>query len=178
MQHAFAIAAEAACAIRHQALALRGADGGAEVRLARQARLTLAAFGRVERDNVIALLQARHAGAHVNDNASTLMAKHAGKQALGIRARQRVVIGVANAGCLHLDHDFASLGAVHIDLDNLERFFGRKGDGSAGLHGVRSPAGMRPDHSMSSCPPLETHEGRAVAVRLSMSHKFHGRQMG
>ena len=51
-----ALVGEARGAVRHQALPLRAADGGAQVRLARQARRALAAFGRVQGDDVIALL--------------------------------------------------------------------------------------------------------------------------
>jgi hypothetical protein len=49
-----ALVAEAAGAVGHHALALGGADRGAEIGLAAEARLTLAAFGRVERDDVVA----------------------------------------------------------------------------------------------------------------------------
>jgi hypothetical protein len=53
-----AVEREAAGAVGHQALALRRADRGAQVGLARQARLALPAFGRVERNDVVALLAA------------------------------------------------------------------------------------------------------------------------
>ncbi len=49
-----AIEREARGAVRHHALALRAADRGAEVGLARQARRTLPALRRVERDDVVA----------------------------------------------------------------------------------------------------------------------------
>ena len=47
--------AEAAGAVGHEALALRRANGGAQVGLAAEARFALAALGRVERDDVVAL---------------------------------------------------------------------------------------------------------------------------
>ena len=53
-----AVAAEAAGAVRHHALALRGADRGAQVRAARQTGFALPAFRRVERDDVVAELSA------------------------------------------------------------------------------------------------------------------------
>src|SRR5690606_3397128 len=55
VQHGLAAETEAAGAVGHQALALGGADRLAQVGLLRQAVLALAAFGRVERDHVIAL---------------------------------------------------------------------------------------------------------------------------
>ena len=49
-----AVAAEAAGAVRHQALALRRADRGAEIGSAGETGFALPAFRRVERDDVIA----------------------------------------------------------------------------------------------------------------------------
>ena len=59
VEHRIAVAAEAAGAVRHQALALRRADGGAQVGAARQAGFALPAFRRVERDDVVAHFHAR-----------------------------------------------------------------------------------------------------------------------
>ena len=70
-----AVEREARGAVRHDALALRGADGGAQVGLARQAGRALPAFRRVERDDVIALLHAGHARSDVDDDAGALMAQ-------------------------------------------------------------------------------------------------------
>src|ERR1019366_8993629 len=55
-----AVAGKARGAIRHHTFALRRADRRAEIGLLRQAGFALAAFRRVERDDVIALLQGRH----------------------------------------------------------------------------------------------------------------------
>ena len=57
VEHVVAVAAEAAGAVRHHALALRGADRGAEIGAPRQAGFALPAFRRVERDDVVAGLQ-------------------------------------------------------------------------------------------------------------------------
>ena len=93
---------EAAGAVRHEALALRGADRGAQVRLARQARLALPALGRVERDHVVALLERGHARADVDHDARALVAEDRREQALGVGARAGELVGVADAGGLDL----------------------------------------------------------------------------
>ena len=56
----------------HHALALGGADRGAEIGLARQAGGAGPAFRRVERNDVVAFLHRGHAGADVDDNAGAL----------------------------------------------------------------------------------------------------------
>src|SRR6185312_4095358 len=66
---------EAARAVGHYALALRGADRGAEVRLAREARLACATLRRVERNDVIALLHARYVRAGIDDDTRALVAE-------------------------------------------------------------------------------------------------------
>src|SRR5205085_11225821 len=65
--------AEAAGAVGHQALALGAADGGAEVGLAAEARLTLAAFGRVERDDMLAGAVRGYPLPHFADDAGAFM---------------------------------------------------------------------------------------------------------
>src|SRR3546814_16624697 len=56
MEDRLPLVAEAAGAVRHHALALGRADGGAQIGLARQAASALAAFRRVERDHMVARL--------------------------------------------------------------------------------------------------------------------------
>ncbi len=130
-----AAAGEARRAVRHHALPLRGADRGAEIGLARQAGRALAAFGRVERDDVIALAHAGHAGADIDHDARALMAEDGGKEPLRIGAREGELVGVADAGRLDLDQNLARARAVEIDLHDLERLSGGDGDGGAGFHG-------------------------------------------
>src|SRR5690606_14782327 len=79
---------EARSAIRHQPLALRRTNGGAEVGLARKARLALPAFGRVERDDVIAFFYRAHAFAYLHDDARALVAEDRREEALRIGARK------------------------------------------------------------------------------------------
>jgi hypothetical protein len=72
----------------------------AEVRLGVQAVFAFPAFGGVERDDMVAGLQRRHALAHLQHDARALMAEDRGEQPLGVRARQREIVGVADAGGL------------------------------------------------------------------------------
>src|SRR4030095_15757516 len=91
----------------HHPLALRRANGRAEIGLARQARLALATLGRVQRNDVIALLDARHAGSDVDDDTRALVTEDCRKQTLGIATRARELVGVTDAGGLDLDQDLA-----------------------------------------------------------------------
>ena len=125
-------------AVRHQALALRGADGGAQIGLARQAGRALAAFGRIERDDVVALLDRGDARADVDDDAGALMAEDRRKQAFRIGARQRELVGVADAGRLDLDQHLAVARTVEVDLHDLQRLSGGDGDCGAGFHQTSS----------------------------------------
>ena len=81
-----ALVGKARGAIGHQALALGGADFLAQIGLGVQAILAFAAFRRVERNDMIALLQRFHACAHIHHNASAFMAHDGRKQAFGIGA--------------------------------------------------------------------------------------------
>ena len=127
---------EARGAVRHHALALRGADGGAQIGLARQARRALPAFGRVERNDVVALLHAGHARPDIDDDAGALMAEDRREQAFGVGAGKRELVGVADAGGLHLDQDLAGFRSLEVDLGDLERLGLLHCDGGAGFHGV------------------------------------------
>src|SRR3546814_15478748 len=84
-------------AVGHQPLALGGADRGAQVRLARQAAFALAAFGRVERDHMVAGLHRGDARADLPHDACALMAQDRGAEALAVDAAQRIGLGVAGA---------------------------------------------------------------------------------
>src|ERR1700737_788451 len=115
---ALALEREAAGAVRHHALALRHPDLLAEIGLAAEAVLALAAFRRVEGDDVIALLEAGDAGTDVDDDAGALMTEDGGKQPLGIGAGERVLVGVADARRLELDQHLA--GARPVELHGLD----------------------------------------------------------
>ena len=130
---------EAARPVGHEPLALRGADRGAEVRLARQARFALPTLRCVEQDDVVPLLHADVTlRANVDDHLGALVAEDRREEPLGVGTRARELIGVADARGLELHEHFAqargpSRSTVSIDerLPLLIR------DGSAGLHGAR-----------------------------------------
>jgi hypothetical protein len=82
-----AIQAEAAGGVGHQPLALRAADGLAQVGLARQAELALAAFGGVERNDMVALLEGGDARPHVHHDARAFVAQDGREDAFGVGAR-------------------------------------------------------------------------------------------
>ena len=132
-------AGEARRPIRHHALSLGCADRSAEIGLARHAGRALAAFGRVERDDVIAPLDAGHAGADIDHDARAFVSENGGKETLGIGARQRELVGMTDAGRLDLDQNFTSLRAGEIDLRDLERLSCGDGDGGLRLHSLGLP---------------------------------------
>ena len=125
---------EAARAIGHHALALGGADLGAQVRLARQAALALATLGRVERNDVIALLQRSDPGAHIHDDAGTLVPEDRRKQPLRVRARARELIRMADTGSLQLHQHLAGLRALQVHGDDFQRLAGGVGDCGTCFH--------------------------------------------
>ena len=126
---------KAAGAVGHDALALGAANGGAQVGLAAQARLTLAAFRRVQRNDVIADRDRGHARPHFDHHARALVPQDRGEDALGVQPVQRIGVGMADAGGLDLDQHLAGARPLQIDLDDLQRTFGLEGDGGAGFHG-------------------------------------------
>src|SRR6185437_6987195 len=99
----------------------------------------LAAFRRVERNDVIALLQAGHAAADIDDNAGAFVAEDRGEEAFGVRARQRVLVGVADAGGLDLHENLAVARPIELDGFDAELLAGLAGDRCAYLH-PSSPA--------------------------------------
>src|SRR5439155_8287948 len=116
-----AIEREARAAVRHHALALGAADGGAQVGLAREAGRALPALRHIERDDVVALLYRGHARADLDHDASAFMPKNRGKQPLRIGARAGELVGMTDARGLDLDQHLAGLGPVELDRCHLER---------------------------------------------------------
>src|SRR5471030_970602 len=129
MQQRLAVEREARSAIRHQPLALRDADLLAVIGLAREAKLAFAAFGRVQRNHVVAYFQRRHAGTDFLDNAAALVAKDHRKQSLRIGAGQGERIGVAYPGRDDAHEYFTDLGSSDIDLLDRKRLASFPGDG-------------------------------------------------
>ena len=134
MEDRLALVAEARRAVGHHALALRGANRGAEVGLLAQAAFALAAFGRVKRDHVIARFHRRYARADLAHDAGALVAEDRGKDSLAVEAVKRIGVGVTDPRRLYLDEDFTGLRPVQIDLDDLKRLLGFERDGGACLH--------------------------------------------
>ena len=120
-------------------------------------RLALPAFRRVERNDVVALLQRGHAGADIDDDARALVAEDRREQPFRIGAGAGEFVGVADAGRLDLDQHLAGFRPVEIDrLDD---------EGVAGLVGYRG-ASVHPAVSLfgSNRPDSGTirHAGRTV----------------
>ena len=67
------------------------------------------AFGRVERDDVVARLDAGHARPDIDDDARALMAEDRRERPSGIGAGERELVGMADAGRLDLDQHLAGL---------------------------------------------------------------------
>src|SRR5690606_9715891 len=111
-----ALVGEAAGAVGHQPLALGPPDGRAQVGLAAQARLTLAAFGRVQRDHVVADFDRGDARPHLDHHAGALVPEDRREDALAVEAVQRIGVGVADAGRLDLDQHLPGPRAFQIDL--------------------------------------------------------------
>ncbi len=105
---------ETGSAVRHDSLTLRTPDCRTQVRFPRQAGLALPALRRIERDDVVALLQRGHARADVDHDAGALVAEDRREKPFRISAGARELVGVADARGLDLDQDLAGLGAIEI----------------------------------------------------------------
>ena len=94
-------AGKTAGAVRHQPLALGRPDGGAQVRLARQAALADAALGRIEPENMITSPQ----GLHLRPTSTRrprLRGRRSTEIALGVGARESYLVGVTDISGLEL----------------------------------------------------------------------------
>src|SRR6516164_7335259 len=127
--------AEARGSVGHHALALGGADRGAKIGLLAQAAFALAAFGRVERDDMIARLHRVHARADLADDPGAFVAENGREDSLAVEAVERIGIRVTDARRLDLDQNFAGLRSFQIELDDFQRLLCFESDGGACLHG-------------------------------------------
>ena len=107
-------------AVGQDDLPLRRADGGAQIGLARQAALALAAFGRIERNHVVALLQGGDSRAHVNDYSRALVTKNDGEKAFRIGTRAGELVRMAHTTGLDLDQDLAGLWPFEVNACDFE----------------------------------------------------------
>src|SRR5712672_2804038 len=126
--------AKARGAVRHQPLALGGADRGAEIGFLAQAAFALAAFRRVKRDHMIARLHRNHTCSDLANNAGALMAEDRRKDSFAVEAVKGVGVGVADAGRLDFNQDFAGLWPIEIKLDDFKRLLCFECDSGACLH--------------------------------------------
>ena len=174
VEELLAVEREARRAVRHDALPLGRADGSAQIGLARQTRRALPALRRVERNDVVALLHARHAWPDIDDDAGTLVAQNGGEQPFGIGARERELVGVADTGGLHLDQNLPGLGSVEVDLHDRERLGLLQCDRGSGLHGGfllrRCPRKKLATMSATRMPRPPTWEARVLLSVRSVKH--------
>jgi hypothetical protein len=101
--------------------------------------LALPAFRGVERNNVIARFERRHAAPDLTHDARAFVSQDCGKQALRICAGQRVRIGVTDSRCFDLYQHFARLRTFDLDHLDSERLAGLPGHRGTGLHALLSP---------------------------------------
>src|SRR5271169_3813322 len=97
--------------------------------------------------------EARHPVPDIDDNAGAFVAEDRRKQPLGVSARQRELVGMADAGRLDLDQHLAVLWAVELDRLDRQLLSGLVRDGCASFHErlpgseltrtTREPAGSR-----------------------------------
>ena len=159
-----ALVAEARTAVGHQPLALGGPDGGAQIGLAAQAAFALPTLGRVQRDHMVPDGHRGHPRPDLDHHPRALMAEDARKNPLRVQTVQRIGVGVADAGGLDLDQHLPGPRPLQIDLDNLQRTFGLKGDGGAGFHGRGSLVwGRLSNRSAPRQPPLEQRRSAAAS---------------
>ena len=130
---------EPAGAIGHEALPLGRADLLAEVGFRVEAVFALAALGRVERNDVIARLQAGHTRAHLEHDTRALMPQNRRKRPLGIRPGQREIIRVAQARRLDLNQNLARLRTLEVHLHDLHRLASLNSNRRSCAHSVCPP---------------------------------------
>src|SRR4051812_38086820 len=75
----------------------------------------------------------------IDDNAGALMTEDGREQPLRVGAGKRELVGVADAGGLHLDQHLSSFGPIEIDLRDLERLGLLQRDSGTGFHGGFPP---------------------------------------
>src|SRR3546814_104102 len=130
------------------------------------------ACGGIERDHVVAGLQRGDAGPDLQHHARALVAEDRREDTLGVGARERELVGVADAGRLDLDQHLAGPRALEGHGFDGERLAGLAGDGGAGLHGFLSPDGWaeRNRGGVSQAGPRRARAGeeRPLSLRESI----------
>lgn len=131
-----ALAAETLCAIGHDTLTLGGTNSLAKVGLARLAELALSAFGGVEEDDGVALLDVVDTFTDGLDDTGTFVTQDSRESALGVGARQSVGICVAETSVGDLDANLTSARRLNLDLFDGHGLAGFPGDGGLALDGL------------------------------------------
>ena len=96
-----------------------------------EAVLALPAFGSVERDHVVAGLDALDALANFEHDAGPLVSEDRRKEPFGIGTGKSELVCMADPRGHYLDQDLAFLRPVQIDIDDLQRLAG--GGGNCGF---------------------------------------------
>ena len=126
-----AVVAKAGGAIGHHAFALGGAHRGAQVGFSALAEQAFAAFGGVQRNDMVTGLDAGHAFTHLHHNTGAFVAQYNGEQAFGVFTAQGECIGVAHTGVGDFDQHLAFLRGGDVDFHNLQGFTSFKGNSGA-----------------------------------------------
>lgn len=110
------LAGESGSSVRHESLALRDANHGAQVGLAALAELALAALWNVQRHDVVSNGNASDALADALDDSRALVTQNDGENGLGVLSRQQVRVSVAQSGAHNLDANLSGLRGGYLDF--------------------------------------------------------------
>ena len=122
------ILGKSAGAVRHQALALGGSNGLAEVGFTGFAEAALAAFGGIKWNYVVSHCNAGDPGADLLDHRAALVTEDGGKETFGVFPGQRERIGVTNAGSDITHQHLTLLRAGDVDFFDFQWFACFPGD--------------------------------------------------
>ncbi len=178
MENRLAFVGETRGAIRHQAFALGGTNGLAQVGLARQAEFALAAFRGVQRDHMVADGHRGHALADRFNHCTAFMAEDRREDTFRVGARQGVGVGVAYAGRHHPQQHFAGLGHGDIHFNDLQRLLGFEGYGSAGLDHPGFSNGLKTEAVSVKHGSLINNPGKSKTLLLYRDNRHAGKPLG
>ena len=92
---------------------------------------------------MIALFHAGHARPDLGDDTRALMTQDRRENSFGIGTGEGELIGMADAGRLDLDQDFAGAWTLKVHRFEAEWFARLAGDGGARFHGIPPCSGAR-----------------------------------
>ena len=165
VENLFAVLGKPRRVIRHQPLALGDADCLAKVGLARCAEIALAAFGRIQRNDVVTRLEVGNPRANfLDDQRHPRDPSTAGKIPSGSSPDKCERVGVTNAGRDVADQDLAVFRAVEIDFLDFQGFACLPGNCGTRFH----RSGFLCSYRLLLCPNIRTNgQGRSRAPWLS-----------